>query len=270
MVMWLFLTACDSVGPSAPKAPSPCASTEFAAAGHDEVPTCLPCLADLPASLLDGGNAHADRVIVVYKRQKLTALYEHGALAQCTRVELGDWPYEPKVQQDGESTPEGWYSVATKRTSAAYDWFPATVFTEALHVSYPNAADVDRAVAQGVVTPEVASRLREQIGRGELPDQETKMGGQILLHDWNPGVPTAGCVGLPAEEMHALFTRAVEGDPVLILPWRTVLYNDGSTAEAAIPPRPPPSFMPSSMIDRERSRPGRMVLNPIEITADGP
>ena len=209
-----------------------------------------------------------ERGIVVYKGKKKTALYEHGQLSLCAPADFGDWPYEAKVQSDGESTPEWWYNVASKRTSNPNDEFPKSVFTEALHVSYPNLMDIHRAEERGVVTDEVAQALRDAVNQGELPSQDTAMGGAIMIHSWQPGLTTAGCVGLPDTDMHELFARTQNADPILILPWQTIMYDDGSIATNAIPPRPPPEPFPIGMIDQEKSSPGHTVMKPIEIPAD--
>lgn len=230
--------------------------------------TCFPRFTDIPESLRKEGGQDSKRVIVIYKHEQKLGLYEDGQLTLCVSAEFGDWPYEAKVQSDGESTPEGWYTVAMKRTRNPDDEFPKSVFTEALHISYPNTDDVNRALAKAIITPETAETLKGEINRGELPDQDTAMGGAILIHDWKLGMTTAGCVGLPEEDMHTLFSKTENGDPILILPWQTVLRTDGSLDIATIPDRPPADTIPPGMINWTQSRPGHMVLKAIEITAD--
>jgi hypothetical protein len=235
--------------------------------GGEAIQSCYARYSEIPETLRSGGPESPERVIVVYKRERKLGLYEDGLLSLCVPAELGEWPYEAKVQSDGESTPEGWYTVAVKRTSDPNDAFPKSVFTEALHVSYPNAGDVDRALAKSVISPQVAAMLMGSISRGELPDQDTAMGGAIVIHDWAPGVPTAGCVGLKGEDMHQLFGKTESADPILILPWQTILYEDGTTGQDVIPEHHP-DIMPETMIDRSLSRPGHTVMKAIEITAN--
>lgn len=258
LVSTLLLMGCDTTALTEPQPP----------ATRLELTGCWPDYNSLPEALRQAGPADPERVIVVYKRQKLTALYEHEQLTQCVTSDFGDWPYEAKTQSDGESTPEGWYTVALKRTSNPDDEYPKTFFTEALHVSYPNLSDISRAEQRGVVDSVTASQLRDSINQGQLPNQETAMGGAILVHSWENGLTTAGCVGLDAEDMHVLFTKTENGDPILILPWQTIMFEDGTSAQDVIPPRPEPEPFPVEMIDQEKSSPGHTVMKPIEITAD--
>lgn len=110
-------------------------------------------------------------------------------------------------------TPEGWYTLLERN--------PASHYTLSVRVSYPNADDVKRSLAAGVITSEVGERLSAQIAAGEAPDQGTQLGGDIFIHgnprsfvnDW-----TEGCISLSDREVRDVYRLADRGTPVLILP----------------------------------------------------
>lgn len=212
----------------------------------EPIMTCPETIAGLPEEYRERAG-DSDRLIVVFKRLYKVALYEDGRLAQrdeqhaCFDISMGYWPYEPKYERDYQSTPEGWYTVAVKRTADPKDEFPGTSYDHALHVSYPNATDVGRAEAHGVIDTAEAQRILAELARGGLPPQNTALGGQILIHTWRTPEPysTAGCVGVEPNEAKWLFEQSQAGDPILLLPWIEVLLSDGSSQiNRDIPPAP--------------------------------
>lgn len=211
-----------------------------------EVTDCLGDLAELPPEYQQDAAIPAT-LVVVYKRQQKIGLYKHGKLASlngqtaCYSMALGSWPYEGKLRMDNQSTPEGWYNVARKRTENPYDLWPSTSFYKALHISYPAKKDVEEAYAQGVIDASVAANLLASIKKGELPNQSTPMGGQILVHGWDDSLPgTFGCVGMRNADIDLLFDAVKEGDQILILPWKRILYQDATYGIDKPPKRPPP------------------------------
>lgn len=209
-----------------------------------EVMGCLQSLTELPPEYRADAMS-SNRLIVVLKRQRKIALYQNGKLANlndkpaCFDISLGSWPYESKVKTDYKSTPEGWYKVARKRTEYPYDLWPSTSFYKALHVSYPERKDVESAREQIVIDDATAKSLLDQINQGKLADQNTAMGGQILIHGWDDSLPsTFGCVGMRNRDIDILFDAVDETDRILILPWVKILYTDGSYGIDSIPEKP--------------------------------
>lgn len=245
------------------------------------VTTCPRSLEMLPATYRDKAKQD-ERLIVVFKRLYKVALYKDGNIMlkngspACFPIGMGNWPYEPKFEYDNASTPEGWYTVAHKRTADPNDQWMRTSYQYALHVSYPNAMDVGRAEARGVITNTEAQTILADISRGILPSQTTAMGGQILLHTdllWDDGVSTAGCVGVADTNMEWLFKHSKEGDQILLLPWKEVLLAGGtSRIDATIPKAPEPSYgllgaFNWNNVDVEASRTrGIITMKPIYVT----
>jgi murein L,D-transpeptidase YafK len=82
----------------------------------------------------------ADRILILKAAHTLT-LMNHGSMIRTYRVALGD-PKGPKDQMGDKKTPQGIYFVDAKN--------PHSLFHRALHLSYPNAADRERARKLGV------------------------------------------------------------------------------------------------------------------------
>jgi len=268
VVIFVLLVGCTPESKSEDTAEQPEAPVSMAppeTPAPRERADCPAALASaLPAEFARDARVKAERLIVVFKHAELIGAYEHDTLVSglCAPIVMGDWPYEAKVREDFMSTPEGWYYVAAKRTSKSGDPYPYTAFGLALQMSYPNAEDVERALAQKVITPAVAAELRRAINRGKLPRQNTAMGGDILLHSWSTGrrpdtegevtfgANTAGCVGIDDEPMQRLFDWAHTGDSILSLPWRYVLQENGAIGEAEIPTGPPPNTFSVEDVER--------------------
>ncbi len=234
------------------------APVTMASLAHEDPPPqeradCPRLVSELPTEFAGDARTRAERLIVVFKHAEMVGAYENGVLVtspepMCYPITMGVWPYEAKTQTDHASTPEGWYEVARKRSRNPDDAYPPTIFELSLHVNYPNEADVDRALALAVIDPATAGELMRDIAQRSLPRQNSPMGGAILLHSWYTSYldddlgedvrvrgTTAGCVGIDDENMSSLFTWSERRDPILMLPWRLVLMDDGTTAEASVP-----------------------------------
>jgi hypothetical protein len=83
----------------------------------------------------------ADRIVIVKSTQTLTLL-NHGQVLKTYKVALGGDPAGPKMKAGDKKTPEGEYIIDSKN--------PHSRFHLALHISYPNAADRERARKVGV------------------------------------------------------------------------------------------------------------------------
>src|SRR5436309_8023046 len=83
----------------------------------------------------------ADRV-VVHKSTRTLDLLRDGKMLASFPVALGRDPYGPKQQEGDGKTPEGVYRIDYKSLQSRY--------TRALHVSYPDERDRQRAQAMGV------------------------------------------------------------------------------------------------------------------------
>ena len=165
-------------------------------------PRCRASLAELGVAITDPRWAAPELLVLDKAGRSLQHFQrgvarrdEAGALA-CWRVGLGFSPEGPKEREGDGRTPEGWYRTSDK---------PDSSFADAILVHYPNADDAARGQAAGRITAATAATLRSAEASARRPDQNTALGGQILLHgggsstDW-----TLGCAALDDDDLRAL------------------------------------------------------------------
>lgn len=137
-----------------------------------------------------------DKVLVIKSERKLH-LMSHGKTLKSYRVSLGKRS-GPKQREGDQRTPEGLYWIDWRKTSDKYNL--------AMHISYPNRQDLERAKTQGVPA-----------------------GGMIMLHgtpldeeypewffstlDW-----TEGCIALTNQDMRELWHLVKDGTLIEIRP----------------------------------------------------
>jgi len=201
-----------------------------------EIDDCPENLSSIPDEFRTHTTIRNGNLIVIFKRPYKIGLYKDGTLVSedgtrgCFPISMGASPHNPKVEYDNASTPEDWYHLAEKRTADPDDDYPSTVFDKALLVSYPNLQDVHRAEHEGIIDNTTAKAMLADIEAGKLPRQDSGMGGWIMIHKWvtsNIG-STAGCIGADDENMEWLFSHVENDMPILILPWRLVMFEDGT------------------------------------------
>jgi lipoprotein-anchoring transpeptidase ErfK/SrfK len=166
-----------------------------------------PCLAALGIIAVLGGSlptwaadktavpTKADLVVIVKSTRTLTLL-NHGQVLKTYKVALGGDPVGPKVKAGDKRTPEGEYTIDSKN--------PHSRFHLALHISYPNAADRDRAHKLGVSPG----------GGVEIHGLESKYAWVGSLHrqvNW-----TAGCIAVTNPEIEEIYKLVPVGTPVEI------------------------------------------------------
>ena len=150
-----------------------------------------------PLRPADSNERKADR-IVVRKSDHTMTLMEKGSILKVYKVALGRGPAGPKDHQGDHKTPEGGYVIDQKNAQSR--------FHLALHVSYPNTLDRNRARHEGV-----------------------DPGGAIMVHgvekhfawlgslqhdaDW-----TDGCIALTNPEIEEVWRLVPVGTPIEIKP----------------------------------------------------
>ena len=147
--------------------------------------------ASYPASAV-----RADRIVIVKSAHTMT-LMSHGQPIRTYKVALGD-PIGPKVQQGDKKTPEGLYFVDGKNSNS--------LFHRALHLSYPSAADRERARKLGV-------KPGGDIEIHGLPKQYAWMGAAHRAVDW-----TTGCIAVTNPEIDEIWNEVGVGTAVEIRP----------------------------------------------------
>jgi murein L,D-transpeptidase YafK len=139
----------------------------------------------------------ADRIVVRKSKRTLELLHD-GALFESFPIALGREPRGSKQEEGDGRTPEGVYLV---------DWRSMqTRYTRALHISYPDGNDRDRARAMKV-----------------------EPGGAIFIHglpsDYGPFDPpqwyrdwTEGCISVGNAAIVKIWDAVPDGTPIEILP----------------------------------------------------
>lgn len=137
----------------------------------------------------------ADRVVIVKSTRTLTLL-NHGRVIKIFQIALGGDPVGRKTKAGDNKTPEGDYFIDRKNAHSR--------FHLALHISYPNAADRERARKQGVSPG----------GDVEIHGLDWKYAWVGSLHrtmDW-----TAGCIAVTNPEIEEIYKLVPVGTPVEI------------------------------------------------------
>ena len=137
-------------------------------------------------------------LVVVNKSARQMTLFNHGNVIKTYHIAMGDSPKSHKVKEGDEKTPEGRYILDYKKSDSA--------FYKAIHISYPNQADILAAKAKGVNT-----------------------GGYIMIHGQDPESKlnpkerqkynwTNGCIAVTNKEMDELWQAIDPGTPIEIWP----------------------------------------------------
>lgn len=150
-------------------------------------------------AMLTTGSAKADRIVVL-KGERQLVLMRGDRVLRVYRVALGRYPKGHKVKQGDARTPEGAYTIDYRLDQGE------SRFYRALHISYPNGRDRNRAARMGV-----------------------DPGGQIMIHglpkDWTArdlGHPrldwTQGCIAVTNREIDEIWAMVSDGTRIEIHP----------------------------------------------------
>jgi murein L,D-transpeptidase YafK len=137
-------------------------------------------------------------LITVDKSDRLLTLFSRGTPVKTYRVALGSSPVGPKQEEGDGRTPEGRYTIDSRKADSAYH--------RALHISYPNAADREAARRRGV-SPGGDIMLHG------LPNGMAAVGSLHVLHDW-----TKGCIAVTDEEIEEIWRVVPNGTAIDIKP----------------------------------------------------
>lgn len=136
--------------------------------------------------------------LVIDKFSRKCIVYKNGKKVNEFNVELGQNWLGDKVQSGDMATPEGKYTIKSKRSGNK------TIYNKSLDINFPNEDD--------------KIRFREAKSRGSIP-QNARIGGSIAIHggggkgiDW-----TEGCVALENSDMDKLYAIINVGTPVAIV-----------------------------------------------------
>jgi murein L,D-transpeptidase YafK len=139
----------------------------------------------------------ADRIVIVKSERTLTLL-RNGQVLKTYKVALGQEPKGAKIERGDNKTPEGLYIIDSRN--------PRSQYHLALHISYPNAADRERARKLGL-DPGGAIMIHG------LPQSYAWLGPLHHQTDW-----TLGCVAVTNPEIEEIWAMVPLGTPVEIKP----------------------------------------------------
>lgn len=160
-------------------------------------PTVLFLTALLIVSMSAVAEEPADRIVIEKSAHTMT-LFRAGKKIRNYKVALGTEAKGPKTRQGDHRTPEGRYVIDRRSDHSR--------FYKALHISYPNLADRERARKAGVPPGGDIMIHGLQNGMGAI--------GQLhLLRDW-----TDGCIAVTDAEMDDLWKLVPNGTPIEIRP----------------------------------------------------
>ncbi|MGD0630868.1 MAG: L,D-transpeptidase family protein [Terracidiphilus sp.] len=140
---------------------------------------------------------HADFVLIL-KKDHLLELLSGDKIIRTYKVALGSGGLAAKEREGDGRTPEGHYIVDARNKTSAYH--------RALHISYPNAEDRQRAARLGA-SPGGAIMIHG------LPNGKGWIGPAHRLYDW-----TLGCVAVTNDEIDEIWNLVPVGTPVEIRP----------------------------------------------------
>jgi murein L,D-transpeptidase YafK len=142
-------------------------------------------------------QSHAD-AIVVHKKERTLELTHAGKVIRTYRIALGSNPIGPKTRQGDHRTPEGMYLIDSRNLHSQ--------FHRSLHISYPNAADKERA-------RKLALPTGGDIYIHGLPNGYGFIGAAHRARDW-----TDGCIAVTDQEIEEIWGLVNNGTPVEIRP----------------------------------------------------
>ena len=142
-------------------------------------------------------DAVADRLRVEKSARRLTLL-RNGTPLKTYRVALGRAPSGAKEHEGDQRTPEGVYSIDFHKPDSDYHL--------ALHISYPEQRDNDRAAKEG-------RSAGSDIMIHGLPNGRGWIGRFHRRSDW-----TAGCVAVADFEIEEIYRAVPDGTPIELRP----------------------------------------------------
>jgi murein L,D-transpeptidase YafK len=139
----------------------------------------------------------ADKVVVI-KSKRMLMLMKDGEIFRAYKVALGRNPQGHKVKAGDRKTPEGTYVIDSRNPNSKY--------YRAIHISYPNDADISYAQKLGV-SPGGSIMIHG------LPSHFARVDKFHRVQDW-----TDGCIAVTNPEMEEIWEYVADGTPIEIKP----------------------------------------------------
>lgn len=178
-------------------------------------------LAVLVLCMLLPPRAYADRyVIEIYKASQELVVKDGDETVKRFRVAFGKGGEGGKRRSGDNKTPVGRYKIMEFKKDSKFHFF--------MHLNYPSSTDAWYGYMNNVIDAKEFKEIIIANANGELPPQDTSLGGYIGLHgigeltekrlsihdnhNW-----TEGCIALRNEEIIELRRYVTRGTPVLIM-----------------------------------------------------
>jgi murein L,D-transpeptidase YafK len=139
----------------------------------------------------------ADKIVIEKAARNMT-LYNKDKVIKTYAISLGGEPVGAKQQQGDHKTPEGTYLISGRNASSK--------FHRSLRISYPSAADRERA-KKARVDPGGDIMIHG------LPNGWGWLGSGHLRSDW-----TDGCIAVTDKEIEEVWELVLNGTTVIIKP----------------------------------------------------
>jgi murein L,D-transpeptidase YafK len=149
------------------------------------------------AQLKPEAPTKADKIVIEKAARKMS-LYHKGAVLKTYNISLGGEPVGAKERQGDHRTPEGTYTISGRNAKSK--------FHRSLRISYPSAADRERAKKAGVDPG-------GDIMIHGLPNGWGWLGASHSKTDW-----TDGCIAVTNDEIEEIWELVSNGTTVILQP----------------------------------------------------
>ena len=137
-------------------------------------------------------------LVVVTKKENTLILYKNKQIIGSYSVVFGSNPNGHKQQEGDKRTPEGFYTLDYKKEDSA--------FYKAIHISYPNAQDIENANKLGVSAGSAIMIHGQKVGFGWA---------SFIMQFFNW---TSGCIAHKNSDMDLIWNSIDTGTPIEIRP----------------------------------------------------
>lgn len=159
--------------------------------------------------------------IVIQKSRNVLTLYKGATPVRSYWAALGKGYYQGDKHRSGDKrTPEGHFYICSMNNSERFYKF--------MGISYPSIQHAEKGMMQGLITYDQYREIWKAITELRQPPWDTALGGAIGIHGRlmdtaikripNPVNWTDGCIALNNEDVDELFSVAMIGTPVAIIP----------------------------------------------------
>lgn len=180
-------------------------------------PSYVAALPDMPLEEIvaaRGWRSIPNVNVLVEKSRWMLSIRSGDEVLKSYPVALGSEDMSDKQRRDDGLTPEGEFYICQRNLIAdSHAWDSVW-----LRLSYPNAEDAERGLAEGIITREQAEEIERAIGRHARPPQDTDLGSGIGIHAGgiNPRTWTMGCIALQHPHAVEVYRHTRMRTPVTI------------------------------------------------------